>query len=137
MTRNFGLEAKFIAVICNEAAMTTDADLWIAIIKLTAFDKIKTLWLVGDHKQLKARVTSKYAEFNFFGMQLELSIFTRTILEGHEHFELELCGRMHRDILNFAVRESVVFILFMIDFAELYIEIQLSSTSKNSRLYLT
>ena len=106
ITQNFGLQAKFIAVICDEAAMTMEADQWIAITKLTAFDKITTLWLIGDHKQLRPLITSKYAGVNPFGLQLELSTFARLILAGNEHFELVLSGRMHRDILYFPNKRS-------------------------------
>ena len=106
ITKNFGLESKYIAVICDEAAMIMEPDQWVAITKLNAQDKITVMWLIGDHKQLVPLIISKYAAINPFAWQLEYSLYARLVVAGHAHYELRLSGRMHREILRFPNKRS-------------------------------
>ena len=101
ITQNFGLEAKFIAVISDEAAMMVEPDQWIPITKLTAHEKIAIVWLIGDHKQMVPLIVSKFALINLFALQIESSLFLRLIPTGYPHFDLLLSGRMHRELLRF------------------------------------
>lgn len=106
ITKNFGLESKFITVIADEAAMMMEPDQWIVMTKLTAHDKITGLWLFGDHKQPAPLIISKTAGINPFAWQLENSLFSRLVVAGHAHYELRLSGRMHREILRFPNKRS-------------------------------
>jgi hypothetical protein len=77
-------------LILDEAATATDADL---LVPAMGFAKsLRGVWLVGDHKQLGATVTSKGV--NEFAHQLLLSTFQR-LAEGDivEKTRLNLCYR--------------------------------------------
>ena len=103
VTQNFGTreDTKFIAVICDEAAMIRESDQWIPITKLTAYDKITVLWLIGDHNQLFPLVVSKGVGLNPFALQLQHSVYNRLILANYKVYELLLSGRMHDLLLRF------------------------------------
>ena len=101
--QNFGVDAKFIVYIQDEASMVGEADTWIGITKLSAYDKVRAIWLIGDNAQLGPLILSGYGKINPFADQLELSLFSRLYLSNFGHFELILSGRMHRNLLYFPV----------------------------------
>ena len=88
ITQNFGTgdDTKFIAVMCDDAAMLKESDQWIVMVKLTAHKKVTVLWLFGDHSLLP-------------NVTLHSSIFTNhsqlKVLSSSLNLELHLRARLN------------------------------------------
>lgn len=103
MRSSFGLSAKGIVVLFDEAAFEHEGNTWCPIINLNAYDKISAILMFGDEKQLSPTVMSASGRplYNEFASTNGNALYTRLRAQGHLTFPLHEQRRMHAAIPEF------------------------------------
>jgi superfamily I DNA and/or RNA helicase len=117
--QNAGISERFrgIAIVVDEAGRECEANIYVPLTKLTAWNKIVGLHMIGDYRQgqpivpVNRATKPKFKGTNFtqqgyneFVGRGEMSLFGRLIMEGFPVHHLDVQYRMHPLIVEFPNR---------------------------------